>query len=72
MNGYKFTHQIYRYGEDFSFSKKEDDAIVWCTEQFGEGGRNQRCRWRYGWVHSADTFHFKHEADVTLFMLRWA
>jgi hypothetical protein len=44
----------------------------WCTEQFGRGGRNKQCRWRYGWVNSSDTYHFKHEADAIMFTLRWS
>jgi hypothetical protein len=44
----------------------------WCTEMFGPGGSNPRCRWRYGWVSDKTLYHFKHGEDATAFMLRWA
>ena len=45
----------------------------WCTEIFGPGGRNNKCKWRYGWVHrDKDTFYFKNPEDAVLFALRWA
>ena len=49
------------------------EAIKWCTSMLGAGGRNKKCRWRYGWVHrNTDTFYFKHEQDALYFVLRWS
>lgn len=48
------------------------EVLQWCKDNFGEGGRNKRCIWRYGWVHRyADTFYFKFEKDALLFCMRW-
>ena len=45
----------------------------WCTEVFGPGGRNSKCKWRYGWVNrEEDTFYFRNEKDALFFMLRWS
>lgn len=52
-------------------NEKHLDMSSWCTDQFGRGGRNKQCRWRYGWVNSVDTYHFKHETDALMFVLRW-
>jgi hypothetical protein len=51
-----------------------EDAEIrdWCTAMFGEGGRNGKCRWRFGWTDTDHTFYFKHGEDASLFMLRWA
>jgi hypothetical protein len=44
----------------------------WCTKVFGQGGRNKKCKWRYGWVHrEKDTFYFRTEEDAVFFALRW-
>jgi hypothetical protein len=48
-----------------------DEIRDWCSEMYGPGGRNGKCRWRYGWTSDTDTFHFKHGEDATMFMLRW-
>lgn len=49
------------------------EAIDWCITTFGPGGRNKKCRWRYGWVHrSADYFYFRNEKDALFFVLRWS
>jgi hypothetical protein len=48
-----------------------DDIRTWCTEMFGPGGRNSKCRWRFGWTSNSDTYHFKCAEDATMFMLRW-
>jgi len=45
----------------------------WCRETFGEGGRNPKCQWRYGWTHhDNDIFYFRTEKDALYFDLRWA
>lgn len=45
----------------------------WCTEVFGPGGRNSKCKWRYGWVNrETDTFYFRNEKDALFFALRWS
>ena len=64
MNGYKFNHRIYRYGQDFTLFEKQGDAIVWCTEQFGPVSDR--------WGLFIDGFKFKHEKDYVWFLLRWA
>lgn len=47
------------------------EIIHWCTQTFGEGGRNQKCRWRYGWIKT-DIFYFRNEKDAMYFVLRWS
>lgn len=48
------------------------EMIHWCTQTFGQGGRNKKSRWRYGWLtRYADTFYFKTERDAMYFVLRW-
>jgi len=48
------------------------EIIKWCNANFGLGGRNKKCIWRYGWVERhADTFYFKHEKDALFFCMRW-
>jgi hypothetical protein len=49
------------------------EMIDWCTETFGQGGRN--LRWRYGGGNAnkyGDIFVFKNERDAMWFRLRWA
>jgi hypothetical protein len=49
------------------------ERIYWCTETFGQGGRN--FRWRYGGGNvnkHGDIFIFKNESDALWFRLRWA
>lgn len=49
------------------------NVISWCNEIYGPGGRNKKCKWRYGWLNSAgDTFYFRDEKDAAFFMLRWS
>ena len=48
------------------------EIIKWCEEQFGPGGRNKKCRWRYGWTSSDNVYHFKQAKDAMLFVLRWS
>lgn len=49
------------------------EVMNWCTEIFGPGGRNKKCKWRYGWVHrDKDTFYFRQEKDALFFTLRWS
>jgi hypothetical protein len=53
----------------------------WCTTTLGPGGRNKKCRWRYGWTQTSlspgwtqtttDIFYFKSEKDALHFALRW-
>lgn len=48
------------------------EVIDWCKKTFGEGGRNKKYRWRYGWVDRVnDTFYFRNEKDALYFVLRW-
>lgn len=59
------------------FTPAQDDqehepVRAWCTEHFGPGGRNKQYRWRYGWTDITNVYYFKHEKDLTMFMLRWA
>lgn len=50
-----------------------DEVKNWCAETFGSGGRNKKCRWRYGWIHrQEDYFYFKSEKDALFFVLRWS
>ena len=45
----------------------------WCSETFGNGGRNPKYRWRYGWLQDYDdVFYFRSERDALYFDLRWA
>lgn len=45
----------------------------WCTTTLGPGGRNKKCKWRYGWTQTTnDIFYFKSEKDALHFALRWA
>ena len=49
------------------------EVINWCKETYGPGGRNPRCKWRYGWVsRDKDTFYFRNEKDALFFVLKWA
>lgn len=48
-----------------------NDVYDWCAEQFGTGGRNKKCLWRFGWTGSDDVFYFKKEQDALFFALRW-
>jgi hypothetical protein len=54
-----------------TYDTKYDAAEIynWCTDNFGEGGRQRS--WRRAWVGHDLTFFFKDEANVTLFLLRW-
>ena len=45
----------------------------WCSNILGPGGRNKKCKWRYGWTqHNDDMFYFKTEKDALHFVLRWS
>lgn len=49
------------------------EIIEWCTMRFGPGGRDKKCRWRYGWVNlERNTFYFRHEKDALFFALSWS
>ena len=49
------------------------DMRLWCLQVLGEGGRNPKCKWRYGWVERQHTsFYFKKERDALMFVLRWS
>lgn len=49
------------------------DMRAWCTQMLGDGGRNPKCHWRYGWLDRYyDTFYFKKERDALMFVLRWS
>ena len=46
---------------------------LWCLQTFGNGGRNPKCQWRYGWVNrDSDTFYFRKERDALFFVLKWS
>jgi len=50
------------------------EIIKWCNSNFGEGGRNAKCIWRYGWFNRTkytDIFYFKFEKDALFFCMRW-
>lgn len=50
-----------------------DEMRQWCTNIFGQGGRNKKCGWRYGWVdRTHNSFYFRTEKDALFFTLRWA
>lgn len=51
-------------GENKS-QRRFNDQFAWCEETFG----NFRERWNYDIMR--DVYGFKHEADATLFRLRW-
>ena len=50
---------------------KEVEMRKWCTQLFGEGGRNKNLRWRYGWTQKDITFYFRQGKDASMFLLRW-
>jgi hypothetical protein len=48
------------------------EAIKWCREIYGPGGRNTKHKWRYGWVNrEKNLFYFRSEQDALFFTLRW-
>ena len=60
------------------YDEEDDDLreiIKWCKENFGVGGRNKKCIWRYGWIrnynNTNNTFYFKFEKDALFFCMRW-
>lgn len=49
------------------------DAIHnWLYNTLGDGGRNKKLRWRFGWTGDRRTYYFKNEEDATMFVLRWS
>ena len=66
----KNKHKVSFYPAE---ADQEHEPIrAWCAEHFGPGGRNKQYRWRYGWTDHTNVYYFKHEQDLTMFMLRWA
>ncbi len=51
---------------------EHDEIRQWCEQTFGPGGRNKKCRWRYGWTNVGNVYHFKEKRDAQFFILRWA
>lgn len=44
------------------------DMKDWCEATFGQGGRNTKNQWRYGWLPSKnDIFYFRTEKDALFF-----
>jgi hypothetical protein len=66
----KYKHKV-TVPTDFT-GDLEATMRAWCKDTFGEGGRNKNLRWRSGWTDKHTTFYFKHDGDVSLFLLRWA
>lgn len=55
-----------------SLTKDGVEARKWCTNTYGPGGRNKKCRWRYGWLKDhVDTYYFRNERDALFFALKW-
>ena len=49
-----------------------DEMVDWCTQSFGQGGRHNKYRWRFGWTGNDNTFYFKSGRDAMMFTLRWS
>lgn len=49
------------------------EMLAWCKENFGEGGRNNKCLWRYGWITKNVKYvlYFRHEKHALFFCMRW-
>lgn len=45
---------------------------AWCEQNFGQGGRSKKLRWRFGWTDKTDTYYFKSSKDAMMFTLRWS
>ena len=48
------------------------NGISWCANQWGPGGYQKESHWYHS--HTNDDvlcFHFRNEADLTLFILKW-
>lgn len=56
-----------------SYTKTElKEVIAWCHKNYGDSGRNKRCKWRFGWVgKKEDSFYFRNESDALFFVMRW-
>ena len=63
--------QLTRRGEYNIRNSELHPMLDWCTEQFGQGGRNRTRQWRYGWTNVYETFYFKRPEDATWFALKW-
>jgi hypothetical protein len=53
--------------------ENEMEMIIWCNSQFGNMDRLLHIRhFNKGWNFDRDTFMFRREEDVTLFLLAWS
>ena len=50
-----------------------NDMMQWCNDNIGPGGYRQDATlvWDMSMVFGTATYYFKHEKDLTFFMLRW-
>lgn len=56
------------------------EVIAWCRENLGEAGNDRKYAWRTNWPvesergsrYAIPRIFLRREADVTLFLLKWA
>ena len=53
-----------------------EDMVVWCIDQFGEGGyiysANNTDQWALAIAFGNSSWLFKNSEDATMFALRWS
>lgn len=46
--------------------------LSWLTEHYGQGGRNKKYKWRYGWIsRQVDYIYFRDKTILSHAILVW-